>query len=112
MIFVSDLYISDRIGGVEFLPTFSIRASSSNTLYYEFINDNEVHKNTVFSFSEYKRLKFYLYNDTDPTKDVLYDIIRLNMTVIKDRVILRTNYKVQYKYPSNQIFHMKVTIGS
>ncbi|GAH25611.1 unnamed protein product, partial [marine sediment metagenome] len=49
LIFVSDPYISQRIGGVGFLPTFCEAVKFGLPLYYDIITPNYVYENTEFS---------------------------------------------------------------
>jgi len=100
LIFCVDGSISNKVAGAGFLPVFSSRNPTGMTLYYGFINPNEVHKNTIFSltelvtfdlfYSKYMRLKF------DPIRQIKSAIIILNMTYTEDCIILRYEYGVQY----------------
>ena len=101
LIFVTDIYISERIGGVGFLPTLSYRENSPLSLYYGFISPDEVHENTVFSlfrlFELFSNL-FYSFRfiSIDPTTALLSKLIELNATVQRDRDILFFEYNIQY----------------
>ena len=108
LIFVSDSDISQRIGGVGFLPTFSDRVVIGISLYYGFISPNEVHKNTEFSLSELSTFQLFKSNlrsrKYDPIRHIRDEIIKLNITIPEDRIILRSEYNVQYIISVNDLF--------
>jgi len=108
LIYVTDNYISERIGGVGFLPTFSDRVVIGISLYYGFISPNEVHKNTEFSLLELRNLLLFQSKlrsrKYDPIRHVRDKILKLNITIPGDRIILRSEYNVQYIISVNDTF--------
>lgn len=106
LIFTTDAYLSDRIGGVGFLPTFSDRSKIGKALWYNLINSKEVIENTEFSlsFSNIFSQNFFVfqpeyatyYYETSPLEVLRRNIIQLNITFEGDYYLLRSVYNVQY----------------
>ena len=96
LIFNSGGVSTSRVGGVGFLPVFSDQVYIGMALYYGFISPSEVYENTEFSFSELARLRFFQFTKLDPIRAVRNEIIKLNMTQLEDRTVLRCEYHVQY----------------
>ena len=106
LIFTTDVYIAERISGISLLPTFYGRSHIGKALWYSLINPNEVLENTVFDFefSNFLDQRFFLfrpeyassYYETFPLEVIRLQIILLNMTYQEDRVLLRSEYNVQY----------------
>ena len=96
-------YISIRIGGVGFLPTFSGRILIGIPLFYGVISRNYVHENTEFSLSELYRFGLFTFNKTDPIKELLNSISTLDLRVGADFEVL-LSYKVQYIITVNNTF--------
>lgn len=106
LIFTTDPYISNRIGGVGFLPTFSERSNIGNALWYGLINPKEIIENTYFSlsFSNIINQRFFVfrpeyatnYYETSPLEVLRRNIIGLNITIEGDRYLLHSVYNVQF----------------
>ena len=103
LIFVTDRYISERIGGVGFLPTISDRTNSPLSLYYGLIKPDEVYEHTVFSLFKFFELGIYSnlfypfrFISKDPTTAFFSKLIILNASIQGDRDILRSEYNIQY----------------
>ncbi len=106
LIFTTPSYISGRIAGVGFLPTFYGRSLIGKALWYDLVTSNEVIENTefIFSFSDLVRQNFFEfwpkdaidYYETSPIEVLRRNIIALNMTIESDRTLLRSGFNVQY----------------
>ncbi|GAG59083.1 unnamed protein product [marine sediment metagenome] len=106
LIFTTDSFIAEKISGVGFLPTFHGRVSIGKALWYDLITSNEVIENTESFFSlsaliEQRFFRFWPKNATyfyeaSPLEVLRRKIIRLNMTIEGDRVLLRCGFNVQY----------------
>ena len=104
LIYVTDVYLSDRIGGVGFLPTFSRRSSLIGIpLYYGIIPPNYVHENTKFSLSELFRFGLFTFNEMDPIIELLNSIRALDLREGTDFEVL-VSYNVQYIISINDTF--------
>ncbi|KKL76944.1 hypothetical protein LCGC14_2039820, partial [marine sediment metagenome] len=97
------LYISERIGGVGFLPTFSESTFIGIPLFYGFISPNYIHENTEFSLSELFRFGLFTFNETDPITELLNSISALDIGKVEDFHVL-TSYNVQYIITINYTF--------
>ncbi|TKJ24113.1 MAG: hypothetical protein CEE43_00080 [Promethearchaeota archaeon Loki_b32] len=112
LIFTPDKYITEKVSGVGFLPTFHGRSSIGKDLWYSLISPNEVLENTEFLFSlsnlfEQRFFRFrpknITYNyEASPLEVLRRKIIRLNMTIEGDRVLLRSVYNVHYVISINE----------
>lgn len=108
LIFVTNSYISDRIGAVGSLPTFSESSYLGKNLYYGFINPDQVHNKTKFSLSEINSFVFFNYTDNIPIINTRNSILTLNLTKLDDYYTL-LSYEVQYiislniTYESNEV---------
>ncbi len=104
LIYVTDVYLSDRIGGVGFLPTFS-RSSRiiGIPLYYGIIPPNYVHENAKFSLSELFRFGLFTFNEMDPIIELLNSIRALDLREGTDFEVL-VSYNVQYIISINDTF--------
>ena len=96
-------YISERIGGVGFLPTFSESTYIGIPLFYGLINPNYVHENAKFSLSELFRFGLFTFNETDPITELLNSIRALDLRVGADFEVL-VSYNVQYIITINNTF--------
>ena len=96
-------YISERIGGVGFLPTFSGSTPIGTPLFYGLISPNYVHENTEFSLDNYYRYIFFNFTKTDPIKNVINSIKRLDVREGGDLNVL-VSYNVQYIISIKDIF--------
>ena len=112
MIFTTDKYISDRIYGVGFLPTFHGQTPFGKDLWYSLISPNEVLENIEFDFSlsnlfEQRFFRFWpkdaiSHYETSPLEVLKRKIIMLNMTIEGDRALLRSVYNVHYVISINE----------
>ena len=106
LIFTFDPYISLKISGVGFLPSFHGRTSIGQELWYQLIGPNEIHRNTVFSISLSSLINqdFFgfwpeyanFYFETSPLEVIKREIIKLDMTIEEDRNLIRFEYGVEY----------------
>jgi len=96
-------YISERIGGVGFLPTFSGSTLIGIPLFYGLINPNYVHENAELSLSELFRFNLYIYNETNPIKVLVNAIKELDLEKSEDFHAL-VSYNVQYIISINSTF--------
>ncbi len=97
------IFISERIGGVGFLPTFSKSTLTGVPLFYGLINPNFVHENTLFSFSELESFGFYNFNEIDPITEFLNAIRILDVGKGEDFHSL-VSYNMQYIISINDTF--------
>ena len=101
---------SGRIAGVGFLPAFHDHSVIGLDLWYYLISPNEVFQNTIFSFSLNEILTFEFFkmnvswSESSPLRSLKNKIILLNMTNEDDRVLLRTEYNVQFIISAKQSF--------
>ncbi len=96
-------YISERIGGVGFLPTFSEPIVIGIPLFYGFISSNYIHENAKFSLSELSRFSLFTFNKTDPITELLNSIKSLDVKEGSDFDTL-VSYNVQYIITINNTF--------
>jgi len=96
-------YISERIGGVGFLPTFSEPTLIGIPLFYGFISPNYIHENAEFSLSELFNFGLFTFNETDPITELLNSIRALDLRVGADFEVL-VSYNVQYIITINNTF--------
>ncbi len=96
-------YISERIGGVGFLPTFSEPTIIGLPLFYGFISPNYIHENAEFSLSELFRFGLFTFNKTDPITELLNSIRALDLKEGADFEVL-VSYNVQYIISINDTF--------
>ncbi len=97
------IHISERIGGVGFLPTFSKPTVFGIPLFYGFISPNYVHENAEFSLSELSNFVLFTFNKTDPIKELLNSIRALDVGRGEDFHAL-VLYNVQYIISINDTF--------
>lgn len=97
------MHISERIGGVGFLPTFSGATLTGIPLFYGLINPNYVHENVEFSLSELFRFNLYTYNETNPIKVLVNAIKELDLEKKEDLHAL-ISYNVQYIITINNTY--------
>jgi len=97
------IHISERIGGVGFLPTFSESTLIGIPLFYGLINPNYVHKNAEFSLSDLFRFSLFTFNETDPITELLNAIRALDVGKGEDFHAL-VSYNVQYIITINNTF--------
>ncbi len=95
LIFVSNRYISERIGGVGFLPTFSGPVEIGLPLFYGLITPNYVYENTKFSLDALLRFTFFNFTQTDPINELIISIRELDVREGNDFNTL-LSYNVQY----------------
>ncbi|MEJ2250911.1 MAG: hypothetical protein P8Y97_14820, partial [Candidatus Lokiarchaeota archaeon] len=100
LIFVFNRFISERLGGVGFLPTFSSSTLIGIPLYYNLISPNEVYKNTEFSWMKLDRLNFFNYTGSDPINFIRNSIRNLDLRVKTDFDTFMS-FKIQYIISSN-----------
>ncbi|MHA1491134.1 MAG: hypothetical protein ACTSRI_15985 [Promethearchaeota archaeon] len=106
LIFTTDSFLAEKISGVGFLPTFHGRVSIGKAIWYDLITPNEIIENTKFFFSlsnlfDQRFFRFWpkdatYFYETSPSEVLRRKIIRLNMTIEGDRVLLRSEFNVQY----------------
>ena len=114
LIFTTDAYVELKISGVGFLPSFLSRSYIGIPLYYGLLSPNEVRENTEFEFSLSNLFdqRFFWFRpktatwfwETSPLEVLRRKIIILNMTYQEDRVLLRSEYNVQYIISVNNTF--------
>ena len=97
------IYISERIGGVGFLPIFSEPTLIGIPLFYGLINPNYVHENAKFSLSELFSFGLFTFNETDPITELLNSIRTLDLREGADFEVL-VSYNVQYIISINDTF--------
>ena len=97
------IHISERIGGVGFLPTFSGSTLIGIPLFYGLINPNYVHENAELSLSELFRFDLYTFNETNPIKVLVNAIKELDLEKGEDFHAL-VSYNVQYIISINSTF--------
>ena len=106
LIFTNIGNIAGRISGYGLLPSFYGHSLAGEAIWYDIITSNEVIENTefTFSFSDLFRLSFFTYwpeyatdyYETSPLEVLRRNIIALNMTIDRDRALLRSGFNVQY----------------
>ena len=97
------IHISERIGGVGFLPTFSGSTLIGIPLFYGLINPSYVHENAKLSVSELFRFNFYTYNEINPIEVLVNAIKTLDLRNGEDFHAL-VSYNVQYIISINSTF--------
>ena len=97
------IHISERIGGVGFLPTFSGSTIIGIPLFYGLINPSYVHENAKLSLSELFRFNFYTYNEINPIEVLVNAIKTLDLRNGEDFHAL-VSYNVQYIISINSTF--------
>ncbi|MFX1355947.1 MAG: hypothetical protein ACFFA8_01570 [Promethearchaeota archaeon] len=112
LIFVTDVYIAERISSISLLPTFYARSQIGKALWYYLLNPKEVIEGTYFSlvFSDILKQRFFIYRpeyvdyyfQTSPLELIRRQIIPLNMTIERDRDLVRSEYNVQYIVSSKE----------
>jgi len=95
LIFVSDTYISQRIGGVGFLPTFSGPVEIGLPLFYDLITPNYVYENTKFSLDDLLHFTFFNFTQMDPINELINSIRELDVREGNDFDTL-LSYNIQY----------------
>ena len=103
LIFVSDRYISQRIGGVGFLPTFSKSVKIGLPLFYNLITPNYVYENTKFSLDDFFIFTFFNFTQTDPINELRSDIKNLDVRNGNDLDTL-ISYNIQYIITINETY--------
>ena len=103
VIFVSDPYISQRIGGVGFLPTFCEAVKFGLPLFYDIITPNYVYENTEFSLDALLRFTFFTFTQRDPIKELRSNIKNLD---VRKGIDLETliSYNIQYIITINETY--------
>ncbi len=96
-------YISERIGGVGFLPTFSESTPIGIPLFYGFISPNYIHENAEFSLSELNNFGLFTFNKTNPITELLNSIRALDLRAGADFEVL-VSFNVQYIITINNTF--------
>ena len=96
-------YISERIGGIGFLPTFSQSIDIGISLFYGLVNPNYVHENAKFSLSELFNFDLFNFTETDPITELLNSIRALDLGKGEDFHAL-VLYNVQYIISINDTF--------
>ena len=103
VIFVSDPYISQRIGGVGFLPTFCEAVKFGLPLFYDIITPNYVYENTEFSLDALLRFTFFTFTQRDPIKELRSNIKNLDVRKGIDLEAL-ISYNIQYIITINETY--------
>ena len=103
MIFVSNRYISERIGGVGYLPTFSESTEIGIPLFYSLISRNYVRENTKFSLKDFFSFTFFNFTQIDPIKELRNVISNLDLRVGSDLDTL-LSYNIQYIITINETY--------
>jgi hypothetical protein len=103
LIFVSDRYISQRIGGVGFLPTISRPTEIGMPLFYGLISPNYIYENTEFSLDDLLRFTFFNFTQTDPIEELINSVRELDVREGNDFDTL-LSYNVQYIITINETF--------
>lgn len=103
VIFVSDPYISQRIGGVGFLPTFCEAVKFGLPLFYDIITPNYVYENTEFSLAALLRFTFFTFTQRDPIKELRSNIKNLDVRKGIDLEAL-ISYNIQYIITINETY--------
>jgi len=103
VIFVSDPYISQRIGGVGFLPTFCEAVKFGLPLFYDIITPNYVYENTEFSLDALLRFTFFTFSQRDPIKELRSNIKNLDVRKGIDLEAL-ISYNIQYIITINETY--------
>jgi hypothetical protein len=99
----SGRYISERIGGVGFLPIFSEPTFIGIPLFYGLINPQEVYENAEFTLSELYQFSLYNFTKVDPIKELLIAIKTLDIGKGEDFHAL-LSYNIQYIISINNTF--------
>jgi len=100
---VSNRYISERIGGIGFLPTFSDSSEIGIPLYYGLISPNYVYENTKFSLKDFFSFTFFNFTQTDPINELINSIKELDVREENDFDTL-LSYNVQYIITINETY--------
>ncbi len=103
LIFVSDRYISQRIGGAGFLPTFCEAVEIGLPLFYDIITPNYVYENTEFSLDALLRFTFFTFTQRDPIKELRSNIKNLDVRKGIDLEAL-ISYNIQYIITINETY--------
>ena len=103
LIFVSDTYISKRIGGVGFLPTFSEPVKIGIPIFYDLITPNYIYENTEFSLDELLRFTFFNFTQTNPINELRSYIKNLDVRNGNDLDTL-ISYNIQYIITINETY--------
>ncbi|NVM17290.1 MAG: hypothetical protein HWN80_06205 [Candidatus Lokiarchaeota archaeon] len=114
LIFTTDIYIAERISSISLLPTFYARSNIGKALWYDLLKPKEVIEGTMFSLllSNIIKQRFFIYRpeyvsyyfETSPLELIRRQIIHLNMTIERDRDLVRSEYNVQYIISINRVF--------
>lgn len=101
LIFIANSYISERIGGVAFLPTFSKPVFIGSPLYNEIISPNYVYENSKFSLLAILEFDFFNFTEVDPIQELRNNIRNLDL---RDEIDLDTflSYNIQYLITINE----------
>ena len=97
------IFISERIGGVGFLPTFSESTLIGIPLFYGLITPNYVHENVKFSLSELVGFGLFTFDETNPITELVNAISALDVGKGEDFHAL-FSYNVQYIISINDTF--------
>ncbi|GAJ04563.1 unnamed protein product, partial [marine sediment metagenome] len=102
-IFVSDSYISKRIGAVGFLPTFSEPTEIGIPLFYGLISPNYVYENTKFSLRDFFSFTFFNFTQINPIIELRSYIKNLDLRNGNDLDTL-ISYNIQYIITINETY--------
>ncbi|KKL70166.1 hypothetical protein LCGC14_2107640, partial [marine sediment metagenome] len=97
------IHISERIGAVGFLPTFSKSTLIGIPLFYDFIDPNYVHENAEFSLSRLFEFSLFNFTKKDPIEELLNVIRALDVGKGEDFHAL-VSYNVQFIITINNTF--------
>jgi len=103
LIFVSNRYISERIGGVGYLPTFSESTEIGIPLFYGLISPNYVRENTKISLGDFFSFTFFNFTQINPIKELRNYIQNLDVRLGNDLDTL-ISYNVQYIITINETY--------
>ena len=103
LIFVADHFISERIGAVGFLPTFSIPDKIGVPLFYGIISPNYVYEHTKLYLSDFFRFTFYNFTQIDPIEELRSFMKSCDVRKKNDYDTL-LSYNIQYVISINQTY--------
>ena len=114
LIFTTDAYLAERISSISLLPTFYGRSLIGKALWFDLLNPKEILENTIFSlsFTGFIKQRFFIYrpeyissySETSPLEVIRLQITPLNMTIERDRDLVRFEYNVKYIISINRVF--------
>jgi len=103
LIFVADRYIAERIGAVEFLPTFSKSVRFGIPIYYSIITPKYVSDNTKFSLWDFFKFTFFNFTQIDPIKE-LRSFMKTSDVRNRNDYDTLLSYNIQYIITINETY--------